>query len=94
MLNKERYITRGVINTIPVSHQLIMWELIRNMPVKQDYLQVFRLYEEGCKQVIVHTQEVPEYKSEYSFACDETVTGKIFVIDDGTHLTMLMANEY
>ena len=44
---------------------------------------------------IVHSQEVPEYKKIWivksSEPCDSQ---KIFVIDDDTHSTMLLAEEY
>lgn len=51
--------------------------------------------ENNGKQRIVHSQEVPEYKREYLFNTDAPVfIGKIFVIDDETHSTMLLAEEY
>ena len=71
-----------------------MWELINTMPVDKDYLQVFSLSEANGRQRIKHTQEEPEYYKEYVFDIDIPVTEKIFVIDDGTHSTMLLANEY
>lgn len=71
-----------------------MWKLINTMPVDKDYLQVFSLSEANGRQRIKHTQEEPEYYKEYVFDIDIPVTEKIFVIDDGTHSTMLLANEY
>ena len=72
-----------------------MWELINQMPVdNKDYLQVFSLYADNSKQRLTHIQEVPEYTREYVFDTDAPVTAKIFVIDDETHSTMLLANEY
>ena len=64
------------------------------MPVDCDYLQVFSLSSENGKQKITHTQEVPEYKKEYIFNTGTAITAKIFVIDDKTHSTMLLAEEY
>ena len=64
------------------------------MPADKDYLQVFSLSEHNSRQRIVHSQESPEYNREYFFENDSPVTEKIFVIDDGTHSTMLLANEY
>ena len=64
------------------------------MPVDCDYLQVFSLSSENGKQKITHTQEVPEYKKEYIFNTGTVITAKIFVIDDKTHSTMLLAEEY
>ena len=94
IFNNQKFLTRGVSEEIPVSLQLLMWEMIRTLPADKDYLQVFSLSEYNGKQRIVHTQEVPEYKKEYVFDFDTKVTGKVFVIDDSTHSTMLLANEY
>ena len=79
---------------IPPLMQSILWELIFKLPVDKDYLQVFNLSAEGDKQIIRHTQEVPEYNQEYVFEFENPVTEKIFVIDDETHTTMLLASEY
>ena len=45
-------------------------------------------------QKIVHTQEQPPYEKEYILLTDEIVTEKVFVIDDETHHTFLLAEEY
>lgn len=71
-----------------------MWELIRSLPVDKDYLQVFSLSEKDGKQVLIHSQEEPEYKKEYVLNLTSVTTGKVFVIDDKTHSTMLMNYEY
>ena len=82
-------------NTIPELLQIIMWELINNLPVdSRDYLQVFSLLPDINGQRIIHSQENPDYKKEYVFNLDTAVVGKVFVIDDGTHSTMLMNYEY
>ena len=64
------------------------------MPVDKDYLQVFSLSVKNGKQRIIHSQEIPEYSKEYVFNTGTSVTDKVFVIDDKTHSTMLLANEY
>jgi len=49
----------------------------------------------NCTQKIVHSQEQPLYKKEYSFKCPTpAIDAKIFVIDDNTQSTMLLAEEY
>ena len=84
-----------MVNTIPELLQIIMWELINNLPVdSRDYLQVFSLSPDIKGQRIIHSQESPDYKKEYVFNLDTKVVGKVFVIDDGTHSTMLMNYEY
>ena len=71
-----------------------MWEIIKQMPVDKDYLQVFYLSSDNGKQKIKHSQEAPEYTKEYVFDTGIPITEKIFVIDDETHSTMLLASEY
>lgn len=74
---------------------ILLWHLIGIMPVEQkDYLQVFRLRQTATGQHITHTQEQPPYQYELDVPCTDAVNAKIFVIDDGTHSTMLLADEY
>lgn len=93
----KRYITRGVENNVPLYLTMIMWELIdrEKQNTALDYLQIFRLNTEDNKQKIVHEQEQPKpFKKTYVYRLPETFTGKIYVIDDGNHETMLLAEEY
>lgn len=39
-------------------------------------------------------QEEPEFEKTYVFPMEEPIYEKIFVIDDGEHSTMLLAEEY
>ena len=95
MFNNPRYCTRGISSEVPLLMQIILWGLIDSMEVaEKDYLQIFRLSAENGKQKIIHTQEQPEYSKEYLFPSEEPITAKIFVIDDETHTTMLLAEEY
>ncbi len=80
---------------MPPLLQAIMWELIHQMPVdKKDYLQVFSLSADSGRQRIQHTQEVPAYSREYVFDAVMPIAAKVYVIDDRTHSTMLLAEEY
>lgn len=96
--SKGRYLTRGVSNEIPLALQIFMWNRIDELPEKRDYLQVFDLSTtESGLQKIVHRQEQPEYRVEYIITEEispETVKAKVYVIDDGEHCTMLLAEEY
>lgn len=96
--NKDRYLTRGVDAEIPLALQIFMWNRIDELPEPRDYLQVFDLSAtESGMQKIVHRQEQPEYRLEYVITEEITpkpVNVKIFVIDDGVHCTMLLAEEY
>ena len=80
---------------MPLLLQMIMWNLIDDMPQPKDYLQVFECTIVGGKQKITHIQEEPEYKKEYLIKTDAPFfVGKIFVIDDENCSTMLLASEY
>ena len=93
--NGQRYLTQGVQAEIPFELQLFMWMLISQLSEPKDYLQVFRLsVSEKGNQHIIHEQEVPAYSREYEVQTDTPVNVKVYVIDDGDHSTMLLAEEY
>ena len=95
MFNNQRYATKGITNTVPLVTQIILWDCIDSMKVeRKDYLQVFKLVANGTDQQITHSQEEPDYERTFTFPTDEPITAKIFVIDDETHSTMLLAEEY
>ncbi len=95
MFHNARYITRGVDCTIPLWIQNLLWRTIDTMEVEtKDYLQVFTLSAFDGKQKLIHIQEQPTYQHEYLFDSACPITAKLFVIDDETHSTMLLAEEY
>lgn len=94
MFNSNRYLTRGVQTSIPFELQFFMWELIDQLPEPKDYFQVFKLTIQDGKQHISHESEQPEYHKEYDIDIANPIEAKIYVIDDGTHSTMLLAEEY
>ena len=97
MFSNKRVVTCGISNDLSPILQAVLWALIDEMNVPQkDYFQVFKLSGIGDEQVIVHSQEHPEYRKEHRMKlCGGSIfVGKIFVIDDGDHSTMLKANEY
>ena len=95
MFKNLRYCTRGINETVPILTQIVLWHLIDSMEVeKKDYLQVFRLTTDSKTQHVTHTQEQPPYERTLEFRTDNPITAKIFVIDDETHTTMLLAEEY
>ena len=97
-----RYKTCGVVHEIPIEMQLILWEMIDTLKTKietLDYLQVFELktkYEDDGqkKQSIRHFQEQPPYETVIVLEYEAPLDQKIYVIDDQTHSTMLLAQEY
>ena len=61
---------------------------------RKDYLQGFILTTTPTGQHIVYEQEQPPYRYELDVSCDDAVDTKVFVIDNLTHSTMLLAEEY
>ena len=95
MFSNQRYLTRGVYSEIPIELQLFMWECIDRLPENRDYFQVFELENLNSIQKIKHFSEKPKYRMEYLLpTIANPVTTKVYVIDDGDHSTMLLAEEY
>lgn len=95
MFKNPKYLTRGVQSGLPAWLVILLWHLIERIPDDQrDYLQVFRLTRTATGQHITHEQEKPPYSYEMDVPCNDAVNAKIFVIDDQTHGTMLLAEEY
>lgn len=100
MFTNKRYITCGISSAIPDKIQLALWTMIDNFrtstDIEVDYLQIFRLSNQNGKQKITHRQEEPVYCNEIlvAFIWNPVENAKIFVIDDGTHSTMMLAEEY
>ena len=88
--SKGRYLTRGVDAEIPIALQVMMWQAVDQIPEPKDYLQVFRLSEE----IVHHTSEQPQFEMTYIVEAEKPVTAKVYIIDDGEHCTMLLAEEY
>ena len=104
-----RLITAGVDLRVSPLLQLFLWHCIDAMPPPKDYLQIFNCTIFDGKQKITHIQEMPEYRRKYLLDVDTSFfsvksfsgsdvpnnfVGKLFVIDDDTHSTMLLAEEY
>ena len=95
MFENPKFMTRGVLSSIPAELADLMWHMVLTMEVEsKDYLQVFKLTKAPTGQHIVHEQEQPPYRYELDVSCDDAVDAKVFVIDDLTHSTMLLAEEY
>ena len=95
MFNNQKFLTRGVMAEIPSWLTNLMWHMVLTMEVEEkDYLQVFRLTKTPTGQHIVREQEQPLYRYELDVPCDDAINAKVFVIDDLTHSTMLLAEEY
>ena len=94
MFDNGRYLTCGVDNTISRELQLFLWACIDGLSEPRDHFQIFNLKPVGSLQLITHRSEEPEYHVEYLIPSENPITEKLYVIDDGDHSTMLLANEY
>ena len=94
MFDNQRYLTRGVKESIPFEIQIFLWECIDRMPEPKDYFQIFELEDIGAMQHIVHKSEQPEYCMNYFIPMFQPITAKIYVIDSEEYSTMLLAEEY
>ena len=94
MFQNDRYLTCGVDSSIPLELQMFLWQCVDGLPEPRDHLQVFDLKPIGNLQSITHRSEEPEYRMEYLLPSDRPITEKIYIIDDGTHSTMLLCSEY
>lgn len=95
MFENKRYVTIGVADSIPLGLQFIMWTMVDVMDVpKKDYLQVFHLTAKDKTQIIEHSQEMPDYNATHDFPSENPLSAHIYIIDDGDHSTMLLAEEY
>ena len=98
---QNRYMTKGISSEVPFYIQNLMWIIIDSMEIdKKDYLQIFELSKVIVKgkvfQKIIHRQEQPEYEKIITIPADEKsiIEKKVYVIDDVSHCTMLLAEEY
>ncbi len=99
----RRFLTRGIDAEVPKELQVLMWQSVEELvqsETKTDYLQVFELSLDEKKEFIKikHTQEQPPYENTLRIKAKPSFLplpdAKIFVIDDVTHSTMLLASEY
>ena len=93
MFNNNRYLTKGVQLEIPLELQIFMWSAL-TVCMSQGLLAVFNLEDLEGVQRVSHSSEEPEYKMEYLMPSEAPITQKVYVIDDGDHSTMLLAEEY
>ncbi|MFR0880385.1 MAG: DUF960 family protein [Oscillospiraceae bacterium] len=57
MFNNQRYITRGVADSVEPFCQLLIWDMIDNLNIKKDYLQIFLLEWKNGKLTITHSTD-------------------------------------
>ena len=91
----QRFLTAGVNQRIHPAVQMLLWFMIEEVP-EADYLQIFELEAAEGGILIQHRQEEPPYEKSIFVQCEAAVdfSEMVYVIDDETHSTMLLAEEY
>lgn len=89
----NRYITRGIQESIDIEIQILLWNMIDEMEGRVDYLQVFEIKNLGANRIkIIHRQEIPRYRKEYKVIGEINRDATIFVVDSGTEGCVMMLN--
>ena len=91
----KRLVTIGICTEITDILQEVMWIMVDQMD-EPDYLQIFELMGTNDGVLIVHRQEVPPYENtvKVDYSVELGFKQKVYIIDDETHTTMLLAEEY
>lgn len=97
MFKKEnRYMTRKIVEEIPLEINILLWNLIDELQIEKDYLQIFELNPIGEGIVeIVHKQEIADYESSiYIYNEEIKENKKIYAIDSVEYSTLMFSYEY
>ena len=91
----RRLVTIGVCTEISDTLQGVMWAMVSQIK-EPDYLQIFELQGTPEGVLICHSQEVPPYENVVKVNCvvELGFKKKVYIIDDETLSTMLLAEEY
>jgi hypothetical protein len=98
MFDGTRFASAKLQKILPEWSRNLLWYLIEEMIVPEknriQYFQLGRVFHAGeYKQKIIHIQQQPNYHEEYILTVRNPIDAAIFVIDDVTHCTMLLAEE-
>ena len=67
-MNINRYITRGINESIPLDFQILLWNMVKKrQPTSYRLPTHFKLQEDENILSITHEQEQPAYKLEYHY---------------------------
>lgn len=101
---KKRFVTRSIRDKVPLQLQVLCWHLFDQEVAKQerevDYLQIFEFEKDffSKKLRVTHRQEEPPFSNQVTVAFTKELKSfsvkKLWVIDDETHQTMLLPEEY
>ncbi len=95
---KQVVVTKTLDSEIDRYFIFFMLQQISKIPVKKDYLQIFRFSViKNYLQFVEHEQEQPAYKVGYylpDIPAISLYTGKVYAIDDGDHICIMLADDY
>lgn len=101
---ENRYITRGVNEQVPKEKQQHCFQLIdekaKQAEITLDYLQIFEFNRDDQRGTItiIHRQEEPFFIDYSEIRITKDLVNfqikELWVIDDHTHQTMLLPEEY
>ncbi|ETI69372.1 DUF960 family protein [Neobacillus vireti] len=97
--DKPRYVTRQIASDVSMEIQTLLWRMIGKRRSNQellDYLQVFHLQRSGDMQRITNKQEQPlmEMAVQLELKESQSFDTTIWIVDDGSHCTMMFPNDY
>jgi hypothetical protein len=102
----KRHITKGISEQLPRRFVMKLWDILDNFiatDTPKDYLQVFDVAIGKNTISIKHFQEEPPYSKNHTLGPEfisefqdpnRDNAFKVYIIDDITHSTMLLAEEY
>lgn len=101
---ENRYITREVNEQVPKEIQLrclqLIDEKVKQVEIQLDYLQIFEFNRDDQRATItiIHRQEEPFFIDYHECRITDALANfqikELWVIDDHTHQTMLLPEEY
>lgn len=92
MFENARHSTSGIRANLAPALQNFLWFLIEGMAVeKQANLQVFELLPVDGVLQVVHSQRDPAFNQTLMLPGFAPVEATVYVVDDGTRSTMLLA---
>lgn len=88
-------VTNGIKETLDRELEFLLFYLILKLKVEKDYLQIFELEKDERLIKIKHRQEIPFYEKEYIIEHElKNQFEKIFIIDNGASIVMMLSSEY
>lgn len=102
MFDNKRYITRGINAKVPLSIQIIIWQMIDDLRMTKkniDYLQKFKVESSDRYLKIVQSSSEPKFENTFEFPLGSVETGEnkhfytVWVLDDGEQSVMMFPEE-